>query len=320
MSQLPDSSSARVSIVKQAGKDNTVPASPSWLNMSATSITLSETLNSSDSEVLRPDRGYSNARILSGEAGGDIPLETVYGPLMDMLIMAVLQSSSSTWATAESIYNESTKQYFSLERFHTAPDGDVYKWFKDQQVNSLNLQFDANAFVSATANFMGLEVEPLGTAPKTGATYTNIDMLDQFDTNAVSIVIKDDTDTVIDTEVESGSLELSNGMAKQAGVGKFFGVGNRSSRFSCVPTFNLYFLNRKIYEGFKANKSFTVEITVTSPAGAVYLFEMKNCTVTTYDDPINGIDTDIMVSVAFRANQDNQAPSRSLTVTKTDAA
>lgn len=317
--ELSDTSTARISIVRQGGKDNTIPATPSWENIPVKSIGVNEQLASEDSAVLRPDRQYSNARILSGSAGGDIPVESAYGSWFDTFLMGVLQTSSNTWASGAEVFNGATKQYFSLEKFFEASDGDFYQWFKDVQFNSMTLQFDANAFVGANVNVLGLEVEGPSKTPKTGASYSDPDMSDQFDTNSVEIVVKDNTGAVIETECESGSLEMNNNLRKQAGVGRFYGAGNASSRFSCLANLTLYFTNRAVYEGFKANKSFQIEITITSPSGAKYIAVMKNCKATTYDDQIGGVDSDIMISTTFRANADGSTPSRSITWTKEDA-
>lgn len=317
--ELADTGTARLSIVRQAGKNNTVPSTPVWLNLPVTSIGVNEQLESADSAVLRPDRQYSNARIMTGSAGGDMPVEAAYGAWMDTLLMGVLQTSNTTWASAASKYNESTKQYFSLEKFFTASDGDFYQWFKDVQINSLTMQFDANTFVGTSVNVMGVEVEGPATAVKTGATYTTPDMSDQFDTNSVKVVLKDHSGTVINAIMESGSLEMNNNLRRQAGVGLFYGVGNASGRFSCVFNGTFYFADRKIYEGFKANTQFQIEITITSPAGATYKGVMKNCKATTYDDQIGGVDSDIMIEASFRANADDQTPARSIEWTKTDA-
>lgn len=319
MTALSDTSTARISIVRQAAKNNTVPTTPAWNNIPVTSIGVNEQLESADSAVLRPDRQYSNARIVSGSAGGDIPVEACYDAWFDTFLMGVMQTSATTWADGADIYNGSNKQYFSLEKFFEAGDGDFYQWFKDVQFNSMTMQFDANTFVGSSVNVLGVEVEGPATAAKTGSTYIDPNMADQFDTNSVAIVVKDHTGSVIETECESGSLEMNNNLRKQSAVGKFYGAGNASSRFSCMANLTLYFANRKIYEGFKANKSFQIEITITSPSGASYKAVMKNCKATTYDDQIGGVDSDIMIEAAFRASADDSTPSRSITWTKTDA-
>lgn len=319
MTVLSDTSTARISIVRQAAKDNTVPSTPAFLNLPVTSIGVNEQLESADSAVLRPDRQFSNARIMTGSSGGDIPVETCYGAWFDTLLMGVMQTAGTTWATGADIYNGSTKQYFCFERFFEAGDGDYYQWYKDAQFNSMTLQFDANTFAGASVNIMGVEVEGPATAGKTGATYTDPDMTNQFDTNSVQIVVKDKTGAVIETECQAGSLEMNNNLRRQAAVGKFYGAGNASGRFSCVVNLTLYFANRKIYEGFKANDKFTIEITMTAPDGANYKAVMANCKATTYDDQIGGVDSDIMIEAAFRANADTQSPSRTITWTKTDA-
>lgn len=317
--ELSDTSTARISIIKQTGKTNAVPSTPKWENIPVTSIGVNEQLESADSAVLRPDRQFSNARIMTGSAGGDIPVEVCYGSWFDTFIMGTLQTSSATWASAATVYNGATKQYFALERFFEAGDGGYYQWFKDVQFNSMTFQFDSNTFVGASVNVLGVEVEGPAAAPITGSTYVDPNMTDQFDTNSVDIVIKDHAGTLIQTECESASLELNNNLRKQSAVGRFYGAGNASGRFSCMFNATLYFANRKVYEGFKANTAFQVEITMTSPDGAVYLAVMKNCKATTYDDQIGGVDSDIMIEASFRANADTSTPSRSITFTKTDA-
>ncbi|QZI91831.1 hypothetical protein SIPHO067v1_p0079 [Vibrio phage 51E28.1] len=319
MTVLSDTSTARISIIRQAGKDNTVPSTPTFENIPVTSIGVNEQLESSDSAVLRPDRQFSNARIMTGSSGGDIPVEACYGSWFDTFLMGVLQSVGTTWATGADIYNGSNKQYFCLERFFEAGDGDFFQWYKDVQFNSMTLNFDANAFVGASVNVLGVEVEGPATTGKTGATYTDPDMTNQFDTNSVKIVVKDKTGKVIETVAQAGSIEMNNNLRRQAGVGLFYGAGNASGRFSCVTNLTLYFANRNIYTGFKANDAFQIEITITAPDGANYVGVMKNCKATTYDDNIGGVDTDIMIEAAFRANADTSSPSRTITWTKTDA-
>jgi hypothetical protein len=319
MPELSDTSTARLSVVKQATKDNIVPATPGWLNLPVTSIGLDEQLESSDSGVLRPDRQYSNARILTGSSGGDIPIELSYSGAFEMLLLGCLQSSSNSMVNLASAFNQSAKHYFTFEKFFQADDGGLYKWTKDAQINSMTVNFESNAFLSCSVNVLGLAVEGPASVPKVGSTYTDVDMANQFDTNSLEIVIKDSVGVAIETEVQSGSLEMSNNLRKQAAVGKFYGAGNASSRFSCMSKLNLYFINRKIYEGFRANSSFSIEMTFTAPDGAKYLAVMNNCKVTSYSDPVGGVDTDIMINVELRANADSSVPSRSITWTKTDA-
>lgn len=318
--ELPDTSSARIAIVKQEQR-GVIPATPAWLTLPITQATITDQLDSEDSNVLRPDRQYSNARILTGSSGGDAELESFYGPAMDMLLMGLLQSNASAWASEASKFNASVKHYFSIEKSHLdAKEAMVYKWFKDAQVNSMNFSIDANSFSGVTVNFMSVETEA-GTDPVVGSSYTSVDMSDQFDTNSVTIKIKDDQGQEIeDVEVESGSVEVGNDLRKRSAVGKFYGAGNASSRFSCMYNFSMYFSDLKFYDAFKANKSFEIEIEFRTPKGNIYKLVSKNCKVTTYDDPIGGIDSDLMVDISFRANADDQSPSRTLEITKVDAA
>lgn len=318
--ELPDTSSARVSIVKQAALD-TIPATPNWLVLPITQANITEQLESSDSAVIRPDRQYSNARILTGASGGDTNVEAFYGSGMDTLLMAALQSNAGPWASGSSKFNASVKHYFTIEKFHLDANlASTYKWFKDCQVNSLNIQIDANAFTAVTVNFMGLDVSS-GNEAVTGSQYQQVDMSDQFDTNSVEIIIRNSEGAAIEgVVVESGSVEISNNLRKRSAVSKFYGAGNASSRFSCVYNFSMYFSDLTFYEGFKQNKSFQIEIVSTTPAGNKYTLASKMCKVTTYDDPIGAVDTDLMVDISFRASYDDQAPSRTLTITKQDAA
>lgn len=299
----------------------TTPATPVFKNLRFKSETIQETLNSETDEEIRSDRQYTDSVIVSGESGGEVQFNLFYGEQTDLMLQSVLQTSVTSWLTAGDIHNEKTKRHYSIEKQYTDAAGAPFFFrFKGMQVDSMTLNMQ-DGLLGGSLNFVGLDAET-DTAVIAGSTYSDYDATAPIMSSGASIQniqILDDGDADTGATVQDMTLTFGNGLRGQRALGYMYAAGIASSRFNCEFSGNLYFSDKTIYDKFKLNANMKLKFDLIDSLGNKYAFDLQKLKTQTYELTAGGVDQDLIASWSARGFGDAQSPSRTVTITKTDA-
>ena len=319
MANLPITNETVLAIIEET-VEGTTPASPAFTTLRFRGESLSESLSSETDEEIRSDRQYTDSVIVSGESSGDVQFNMSYSAQTDMFLMAILQTSSATWLTATDIYNESTKRYYTLEKKVVNSAGTpLYFRFNGMQAGSLSLNFQ-DGVLQGSVSFMGLQGSS-DTTELTLATYGSAHtapLMNSAD-SITDITVTDSGDVDLGVVVQDMSLTLDNGLRGQRALGSLYNAGIASSRFKAEFSGNLYFKDRTIYDEFKANDHMKVSITLTDSTGANYTIALNKLKTQSFEVVAGGVDQDMIVAWSAQGFGDDSVPSRTITITKTDA-
>ena len=306
---LTDTGSARLSFIRGSGVIGgaVISATPTLLNLPFTSESLSAKLTSAQSAAMRDDRQFAGTRLVRAESSGDVGLEVAYGEWFDELLSGVMQAASFPSAPSATdsdlITNGKDKTFFLFEKRLEAESGNQFTTFQDCQVNTMSFDVQANALASMSIGVVGLAA--VNSTSEGGSTYTQYDLLEQFDTNSASLVFKTLGDVAIDVTAQSFSLALDNQMRGQQAVGSYYNAGNASGRFKATMSASVYFRNMSLYDTFLNNTGFKVAMRLTDDSGNYYDFEMGNVKVTSHDVSAGGADQDLIVALELQAFPDS---------------
>lgn len=320
MSELASTNNTIVSIVKEDTVGVT-PATPAFRNLRFKSESVEETLNSETDEEIRNDGQYTDSVIVSGESSGEIGFNMFYGEQTDLLLQAALRTSMDTWLTGASIMNGMTKTTFTIEKQYQDDTGaPIFFRFHGMQVGGMTLNLQ-DGLLSGTTTFMGLDAVS-DTAIIEGATYSDYDagvpIMSSGD-SVKNIQILDENDTDTGATVQDMTLTIDNGLRAQRALGHLYAAGVAMSRFGCEFSGNLYFNDKTIYDQFKQNKNMKLVFDLIDSLGNVYHFSLNKLKTTSFSVSAQGVDQDLVAAWSARGFADDQVPSRTVTITKTDA-
>ena len=319
MSELPITNETTLSIIEET-VEGTTPATPAFTSLRFRGESISESLKSETDEEIRSDRQYSDSVIVSGESAGDVQFNMSYSAQTDLFLMAILQTSSTTWLTTESIYNEKTKRFYTIEKIVEDGAGASQYWrYNGMQAGTMSLNFQ-DGILQGSVSFMGLQGST-DTVIVTGATYGALHtapLMNSADT-LTAITVKDSGDADLGVVVQDMSLTMSNGLRGQRALGSLYNAGIASSRFKAEFSGNLYFKDKTIYDKFKLNDYLKLQIDLTDSTGAIYSIALNKLKTQSFEVVAGGVDQDLIVAWSAQGFGDSDTPSRTITVTKTDA-
>lgn len=320
MSELASTNNTTISIVEEATAGQT-PATPAFKNLRFKTESIEETLNSETDEEIRDDRQFTDSVIVSGESGGDVSFNIFYGEQIDTFLQAALESPVATWLTATSIMNGKDKTYFTIEKKYQDKDGNpIYFRFNGMQVDTFTLTLQ-DGLLNGSCSFMGLDAAS-DTTIITGATYTDLDPTAPIMSSGASvknIQILDDQDQDTLATVQDMTLTISNGLRAQRALGYLYSKGIASSRFNVEFSGNLYFSDKTVYDMFKQNRNMKLSFDLVDSLGNAYTFVLNKLKTQSYQVSAGGVDQDLIAAWSAKAFGDDQVPSRTITITKTDA-
>lgn len=319
MATLPSTNDTVLAIIPEV-TEGVTPATPAFTTLRFRGESLSESLSSETDEEIRSDRQYTDSVIVSGESSGDIQFNMSYSAQTDLFLMAILQTSDTTWLTTESIYNEKTKRTYLIEKTVVNSSGTpLYFRYNGMQAGSMSLNFQ-DGILQGSITWMGLQGST-DTSIVTGATYGaahTAPLLNSAD-SITDITVTDSADTDLGVVVSDMSLTLDNGLRGQRALGSLYNAGIASSRFKAEFSGNLYFKDKTIYDKFKLNDYMKLSITLTDSTGANYTIALNKLKTQSFEVVAGGVDQDMIVAWSAQGFGDDSSPSRTITITKTDA-
>jgi len=230
------------------------------------------------------------------QASGDIQFELSYANFDDFL-EAILYSAQ-TFAVDGTIKNGTTQQTFTIEKGF--PSSTHFQQFKGMTPNSMTLTINANAQVTGTISFIGMN-QTISTATIASSVTPAVagGLFDSFN-GALSeggVAIADVTSLTItiDNGVEPIFVLMDNGVKALI-----------DGRCNVTGTLNALFQDDSLYAKFleetESSLSFTLN-TVEEPLNG-YTFTLPRIKYTSADMPVNGEGV-VSITMPFQSLQDD---------------
>ena len=233
------------------------------------------------------DDGYHKA---VGVTGNVITVESITAT-------ETLQTSATS-IVGSRIRNGSTLHSFWMEREHA--DVTQFFQFKGMTVNTMSLDFSANAVLTGAFNFMGkaaaLTQVTSGTGSNTAAKTTAF-------MNAVANVgrIALSGTPITGCLVQQVTVEVNNNLRGLGAIGQLGFCDVKEGEIGITGNLNLYFNDNTYYDMYLASTEFSIDMRVTDGAGNTYIVSLPACKFATDNVNAGSKNDDVMENTSYQA-------------------
>ena len=291
MSSYARGSDRDLSYIKEVTAGVT-PATPVMKALRNTGDSFNLTRDSFVSAELRSDRAMTDLKLGNKQASGDIQFELSYTNFDDML-EAVLYSLE-TFAVDGTIKNGKKQQTFTIEKGF--PDSTHFQQFKGMTPNSLTLTINANAQVTGTVSFIGMDQTITTTTIASSVTPAIAGGL--FDSFNGSI-----TEGGVSADITSLTITIDNGVEPVFVLMNNGAKALIDGRCNITGTLNVLF-DKTLYAKFSNETESSLEFTLTTVEQPLngYTFTLPRIKFTGADMPVNSEGV-VGVTMPFQALQ-----------------
>lgn len=273
------------------------PATPTFQNLRFTGESLNLDRENVVSNEIRPDRNVPDLIQVGGGASGGFDFELSYGTF-DTLLESVMQNA---W-NADVLKNGITPKFLTLEKTFELGATDSFIRYTGMAADTLSLNCAARQIVTGSFGFMG-KGGSADTSIISGATYTDATTTDVLD--AASSFANLTVEGVSPSpRLMSVALNITNNLRMQPEIGAIDTAGIGSGRFEVTGTIEAYFETNDLYSQFLAGTGVGLSFTVGKVTTEKYTIECPRIKFETAEAVAGGNDTDVMVSLGFRALYD----------------
>ena len=268
----------------------TTPATPAMSLLRMTGESLNAGIQTEVSNEIRADRNDQDLIRLGQNAGGNVEFELSYGSF-DTWIEAVL---GGTWTTNVLVNGVIERSFSISKRFQ---DVSRYILFTGARINSMNLTMAASQIIKGTFGVMAKQGTSSGTG-FAGATYPAGSTTTPMN-GAAGITVNTIDAGAIPGGLMNFTLNATNNMREQEGLGSEAAVGIASGRFQVSGDFEVYFADGTLYDKFAASTSFALVVEATENSQSLS-FNIPNAKFESAEIVAQGIDTDVMMKATYR--------------------
>lgn len=288
-----DTSGTRLSFLAEA-TENTIPATPTWLNLRYTSETLNYLKRTVSSEEIASHRNVTDMIDVGFGVGGDIGFELSYGTL-DSLLEGVL---FSTWST-NVLKNGVTAKSFAFEKTYETGATDQFFRFTGNQVSSLSLSLSAQERITGSMTMLGMG-HTTASAALSGATYTAANtkaiMAASADVGSLSLTGVSPSPTLM-----SASFNIANNLRERLQIGSRGPAGIGAGRCVVTGSIEAYFGDLALYNAFFGHDDVALSLTLGSVTSEKYTIQLPKVKLTNGTISTPGNDQDVMAQMDFQA-------------------
>lgn len=288
-----DTSSTRLAYLAEAA-ENTIPSTPTWLNLRYTSETLNYLKRTVSSEEIVSHRNVTDMIDVGYGVGGDIGFELSYGTL-DSLLEGVL---FSTWDT-DVLKNGVTPKSFAFEKTYETGATDQFFRYTGMQVSSLSLQMSAQERITGSMTMLGMG-HSTASAAISGATYTagntKAIMAASADVGSLSLSGVSPSPTLM-----SASFNIANNLRERLQIGSRGPAGIGAGRCVITGSIEAYFGDLALYNAFYDHDDVALSLTLGSVTGEKYTISLPKVKLTNGTISTPGNDQDVMAAMDFQA-------------------
>ena len=206
------------------------------------------------------------------------------------------------YMTGDTLINGVEKISYSIEQAFL--DVGFYQLFHGQRVGTWSLSVEAQSKITGSFAFQGTMMETA--TVEWGTTY-----LPPTDTpiiNSTSNVGQITVDgAILETCIQSVSIELDNALREQSGVGSKYPCGIGLGRQQITGNLTAYFVDGTLYNAFLDHANAALSIPLEDNAGNYLLIDMPRVKFSSDAPAPSGIDTDIMDELDYQALFDAEA-------------
>lgn len=253
---------------------------------------------STESAEILSDRMLRAVRRTGRFCQGDINFE-LSDDVLDDLLEGVL---ADDW-TSNVLENGTTEKSYTFEKQITV-DGSpspVYRTFKGCRLDTLSLTMQPGALITGTLGVLG-KGGLAGTVTAGSGAYTAASSTEPLSCIDITTITEASVDPGDVTEI---TLNITNNLRRQMALGSSDPIGLGYGAFRVDGTMRLYFADNSLYTKFVNETETELEFTVTDSASSTLTFTIPTARWGPPEEPITGINTDIIASFPFTAVRDS---------------
>jgi hypothetical protein len=245
--------------------------------------------------------GLNDGKILRVSGSVD-PTSTVI--TLDANTPALVEGpiASSTISTSRLSHGTTQKSY-SIER--QSPDITEYWIYKGMVPSSMDLSISSGSLSSLSFGFMGTQAAR-GTVTNLPGTPVASKTYDIHSGVSGSVcVIRVNGAALSGTFVKDLSLTYDNSLRAQDAICSLASIGIGSGTLAISGSMTVYFANGSLFDSFAANNNVSIEFSTFDGAGNGYVISIPKANLEKVATVAGSKDQDMMLSVDFRALEDN---------------
>jgi hypothetical protein len=297
-----DSSETRVALIEESTWGTTPTAPTTFKTMRVTSESLSVETETVTGSELRADRNVAHLINASKATGGSIEMELNHDDVVHLLMESALQGAFSS----DKLINGVAQKSFTLERTfsHTSngTSGETYVRHTGMTVDTMGLTMSAGSMITASFGFLGKEATTdtviIGSGTADAATYTAASTTPPLSASKdfASLTMTG----ITSPKISSLSLNTTNNLRRQQGVGVETSVGLGSGRFEVTGSMDFYMENKDVLDDYLGGTATSLAFTIGAASGAKYTFTIPTVKFETVSINAGGNDQDVFVSAGWR--------------------
>lgn len=213
--------------------------------------------------------------------------------------LTLVNESAGATVTMKGSYirNGTTKKSYSVQG--ELSDVTEFQYVKGATVKSLALALSSGSIIECNFEFMGLSAGMTNTSIGTGAnTAAPSNIVFNCVGNVADIL---ENGSAMAAPVQALNLTVDNELRSQKAIGTLGNYGIGTGRCAVSGNMNVYFINSDLYDKILANTATSLHWTITDAAGNIYVFDLPNIVLSGGDPTIEGISSDVMQSIDFKA-------------------
>ena len=230
-----------------------------------------------------------------------VKISALTSTLMTVVGTTLTASSYSSAAiTGRTLTNGTTKTSFFIETDFGGVS--AIKYQSGMRVNTANVTVASQQIVTGTFEFVGKQGFTASTTVASSvvtSANTNTPM-----TSAANVVriLKDDS--VIQSSINSFSLDINNNMSPRPTVGSKFSSEPVDGGLDVTGNINLFFDRIDFYSALIDHTSFSLDYAFKDASGNIIVLSLPEIKATTGDPLATGKDSDVFLSLDFQAIKD----------------
>lgn len=216
---------------------------------------------------------------------------------------AVGSGGSAVTVSASRLRNGTTFRTATIERLNSDVSTPVFNLFTGFAPNTFNLNVALGEVVGGSFDFIGKE-RVAGTATGLNATVTPSLNNRVFDATSGVANIVEGGAVVAGTFIQNLAIAYNNNNRAQKGIG-FLGAQDQGvGQIDLRLTGSLYFKDQVLYNKFRNSTDTDFSFRLNDPSLNGYVFTVPAGNITSYSDPVNGKNADVMVEFEITAKDD----------------
>tara|TARA_R110000803_G_scaffold28011_5_gene65078 strand:- start:2151 stop:3608 length:1458 start_codon:yes stop_codon:yes gene_type:complete len=204
----------------------------------------------------------------------------------------------------ESLVNGTVSKSYSIERQFQDHSPVTYELFTGMRVGTLTVEFEAQAIMTSTVNFMGLD-STMSTTRFSGATDVAAPTNEVLNTSSDVGRIGEAGAAVGDPNyVIDGSIQVDNNLRRQNAVGSLGSVGIGQGEFNVTGSLNTYFGSSALAAKVISNAASSFDLRVSDDANQALVIDLPSLKFSAGSPNVPGKNDDVVVPLEFQAYRD----------------